>query len=134
MKVVSLKNAEEQDGEPIDEYLDEVNAGKIDPFPYNRLMIHFRKQKEYDEELKIIKKAIATFKKFYTDLQKQTLKNKINSKVKDLSKLINQRTGLVDKKGIELYLPEPLPQWIKRQAGVEQKLNKKLPKKKKRHK
>jgi hypothetical protein len=84
-------------------------------------MIHYRKEKAYKEELKVIKKGIATLQKFYTKLQRSSLK-KINPKITELSSKIGRSTGLLDKKGKEVYLPEPLPRWIKRQAVVEQKI------------
>jgi hypothetical protein len=46
-------------------------------------------------------------------------------KIAELSQKISKSTGLTDKKGEHIYFPEPIPQWIKRQATVEQKLKKK---------
>lgn len=110
--------------EPIDLYKEQVAKGVFDPLPYNRLMIYYRKEKSYAEELKVIKKGIDTFKKFYENLQGSVVKSK-RSKIAELSKKISKSTGLTDKKGAHIFLPEPLPKWIKRQATVEQKLKKK---------
>lgn len=107
--------------EPIEQYTEDVKKGVIDPVPYERLMVHYRKEKNYDEELKVIKKAIATFKKYFAD--RPTSKKK--GKVAELSKIFSKKAGLTDKKGNEIYLPEPLPKWVKRQATVEQKLGRK---------
>ena len=112
--------------EPLELYKEQVNNGVFDPLPYNRLMIHYRKEKSFDEELKVIKKAIDVFKKHYTGLQSSALKRK-KSTIAELSKKISKSTGLTDKKGNAVYLPEPLPQWMKRQATVEQKIKKKRP-------
>lgn len=110
--------------EPLDQYREDVEKGVIDPHPYDRLMIHYRKEKDYAAELKLIKKAISTFKKHYTDLQRTSIKKK-KSKIQELSRQFSKTAGLTDKKGNEIYLPEPLPKWIKRQATVEQKMSRK---------
>ena len=109
--------------EPLDEYRAQVKEGVFSTLPYDRLMIHYRKQKDYPEELKVIKKGIDTFKKFYSNLQASSVK-KQKSKVAELSRQFSKRAGLTDKKGNSTYLPEPLPRWIKRQSVVEQKIKK----------
>lgn len=109
--------------EPLDQYREQVRQGVFSPVPYDRLMIHYRKQKNYEEELKVIKKGIDTFKKFYSNLQTSVIK-KQKSKIAELSRQFGKRTGLIDKKGNDTYLPEPLPKWIKRQSAVEQKIAK----------
>jgi hypothetical protein len=111
------------EAEPLDEYREQVKQGVFSSLPYDRLMIHYRKQKEYEEELKVIKKAIDTFKNFYAKLQATAIK-KQKSKVAELSRKFSRQAGLTDKKGNDTYLPEPLPRWIKRQAAVEQKMRK----------
>ena len=110
--------------EPIELYKQKVAAGVFDALPYNRLMIHYRREKDYTAELKVIKKAIETFKKFYAGMQSSVVKSK-RSKIAELSQKISKSTGLTDKKGQHIYLPEPIPQWMKRQATVEKKLKKK---------
>lgn len=112
------------EAEPLDEYREQVKKGVFSPLPYERLMIHFRKEKDYAEELNVIKKGIETFKKFYSNLQGSAIK-KQKVKITELSRKISKSTGLTDKKGNDTYLPEPIPRWIKRQAVVEQKLKKK---------
>jgi hypothetical protein len=111
--------------EPLELYSKQVEAGIFSTLPYDRLMIHYRKEKEYEKELGIIKKAIATFRNYYNEKQSDILKTKISPKIKALSKKISKSTGLLDKKGNVTYLPEPLPRWMKRQAVVEQKISKK---------
>ena len=112
--------------EPLEEYREQVKKGVFSTLPYERLMIHYRKEKEYAEELKVIKKGVDTFKKFYSKLQQSSIK-KQKSKIAELSRKFSKSTGLTDKKGNDTYLPEPLPRWIKRQSVVEQKLKKKKP-------
>jgi hypothetical protein len=125
-KVISIKKRgqekeETTSEEPLEEYKKQVAAGTVSILPYDRLMIHYRKEKAYKEELKVIRKGIATLQKFYTKQQRSSLK-KINPKITELSSKIGRSTGLLDKKGKDVYLPEPLPRWIKRQAVVEQKI------------
>jgi hypothetical protein len=127
-KIVSIKSKHKKQepstpAEPLDEYQKQVSSGSVESLPYDRLMIHFRKNKDYGEELKVIKKGIATLKKFYANAQRSSLK-KINPKIKALSHKIGKSMGLIDKKGNEVYLPEPLPRWIKRQHVVEEKIRK----------
>ena len=110
--------------EPLDQYREQVKQGVFSALPYERLMIYYRKEKNYEEELKVIKKGIDTFKKFYTNLQSSAIK-KQKSKIAELSRQFGKSTGLIDRKGNDTYLPEPLPKWIKRQSVVEQKLKKK---------
>ena len=112
------------EAEPLDEYREQVNKGLFSPLPYDRLMIHYRKEKKLDEELKVIKKGINVFRKYYTNLHVSASK-KQKSKIAELSRKISKSTGLLDKKGNDTYLPEPLPRWLKRQSVVEQKLKKK---------
>lgn len=114
----------------INEYLQQVRARVKDPYPYDRLMIHYRRLNQYDKELAIIKQAISIFREMYAMAAAQVLKKFKRTKIKTLSKEINQRMGLVDKKGNEVYLPEPLPRWLKRQSVVQGKIKKKSSSKK----
>lgn len=110
--------------EPLEDYKEDVEKGIINALPYDRLMVHYRKEKDLQSELKVIKKGISAFKKHYADLQKTAVKKK-KGKIQELSRMFSKSAGLTDKKGNELYLPEPLPKWIRRQETVEQKLKKK---------
>lgn len=88
---------------------------------YTRLMIIYRKQKKYKEELDIINRGLSHFKEHQTNLSS---KKAINPAIKRLSKSLNKSLGLVDKKGNFVYEPEPVPAWKKRKATVEKKLKK----------
>ena len=110
--------------EQLDIYKEQVKSGVFSPLPYDRLMIHYRKEKDYEEELKVIKKGIDVFKKYYSNLQASVVKRK-KSSIEELSRKISKSTGLADKKGNNIYLPEPLPRWNKRLTTVQQKLKNK---------
>jgi tetratricopeptide (TPR) repeat protein len=85
---------------------------------FKRLMIVYRKQKLFKEELAIINKAIDAFGKLY---QPKTAHNK---KVQSLSAKINKAFGMVDRKGNSLYEPGPVATWKKRKLLVEKRLKK----------
>ena len=107
----------------IKQYEDDIKAGSRDQNPFERLMILYRKQKKYKDELRVIKQAIKVFTDDYARHQKNQIVTARNKKqVKDLSAAIMRKSGLTDKKGNETYLPEPIGKWTKRKAVVEKKL------------
>ncbi|THU40220.1 hypothetical protein FAM09_10130 [Niastella caeni] len=114
-----------QQPENIALYEQQMKKGTLDPFPYDRLMIYYRKQKEYKKELQIINQAI---KIFSDQLEKQAGQQieaaKSRASIKRLSEKFSKLSGLVDKKGNPKYLPEPLAHWTKRKQTVQQKLKK----------
>ena len=85
--------------------------------PYDRLMIIFRKKKEYNKELAVINAGIKAFQNLY-----HSSKHTGNRKVTELSKAILRSTGLADKRGNPLFLREPVDRWSRRRELVERKL------------
>ena len=83
---------------------------------YERLMIIYRKQKDYKLELRTIKNGIKAYEQFY---RSRASKSK---KIADLSSKLSISVGLTDKKGNVVYEPEPISKWKKRKAVVEKKL------------
>jgi tetratricopeptide (TPR) repeat protein len=99
-------------------------ARKADPaneYPYERLMIIYRKLKKYKEELRVINEGIKFFESSQNKSQQLFGKDK---KIKELSNALMQRVGLQDKKGKNLYYPQPVAKWRKRKETVEKKLGK----------
>ena len=97
---------------------------RIDPHhegALNRLMIIYRKQKESAKELDTVRKAIGAFE----DMYDSTARKARNKKVSNLSNAFLKTTGLADKKGKLVHLPEPLAKWTRRKAAIEKKLKKK---------
>lgn len=95
---------------------------KIDPLQtraYDRLMILYRKEKDYKRELSLINSGIKSFEKFY----KEQL-GKPSKKISDISNQLNKAFQLIDKKGNSLYAPEPIDRWQKRKGVVEKKMGK----------
>jgi tetratricopeptide (TPR) repeat protein len=85
---------------------------------FQRLMIVYRKQKSFHEELAIINKAIDAFGKLYMP------KAAHSKRVQTLSAKINKAFGMVDRKGNSLYEPGPVATWKKRKLLVEKRLGK----------
>jgi tetratricopeptide (TPR) repeat protein len=100
-------------------YKEQINQNAFNASVYTRLMIIYRKQKKYKEELQIINKALQHFKEHQ---EKQLSSKTSNAAIKKLSRSLNKSLGLIDKKGNALYEPEPIPTWKKRKATVEKKL------------
>ena len=76
---------------------------------YDRLMIIYRKLKEYDKELKVINSAISAFHKKHKEQQIS-----FPRKITVLSKALLKATGLADKKGNNIYRPGEVEKWEKR--------------------
>ena len=111
--------------ENINLYVQQTKTGITDPLPYDRLMIYYRKQKEYRKELQLINRALKVFgdqlKRHGSQLFSAA---KSRTMVKKLSEKFGKLSGLMDKKGNQNYLPEPLARWTKRKQTVEQKIKK----------
>ena len=119
----------------LEDYEALVGAGVTDPHPYDRLLIAYRKAKDYSQELRVVKRAIAVFEQQLDTLQAAVLKgNRKRSSIAKLSQSISRQTGLVDKKGKAFHVPEPIARWQKRQAVIEQKIAALTEKKKKKKK
>jgi len=104
-------------------YEEQAKAGAIDPFYYDRLMIYYRKHKEYKKELSLINKALKIFADHFKKQAEAVLSfSKSQATIKKLSAKFNLSSGLVDKKGNPKFLPEPLPRWTKRKQAVQDKL------------
>lgn len=98
-------------------------AIKLEPHeeqPYNRLMIVYRKLTWYEEELKTIKKGIAAFEEWYLKKSERLLGK--NQTVNRLSNALAKSLGQKGKKPKNVYYPEPILKWMKRQKVVEKKL------------
>ena len=102
-------------------YLQQMKLKTFNAFVYSRLMIIYRKQKKYKEELEIINKGLQHFKEHDAE---SAAKKKSSASIKKISNSLNKSLGLVDKKGNVVYEPEPIPTWKKRKTTVEKKLKK----------
>jgi len=103
----------------IETYKQIVEKDPLQTRAYDRLMILYRKEKDYKRELSIINSGIKTFEKFYKDQL-----GKPSKKISEISKQLNKAFHLIDKKGNSLYAPEPIDRWQKRKEVVERKMGK----------
>jgi tetratricopeptide (TPR) repeat protein len=85
---------------------------------YNRLMIIYRKLREFKKELTIIDTGIKEFSELYNSGKSS------NKKIATLSRALLKSTGLVNKKGEAVYEQEPIAKWKKRRVVVKKKLEK----------
>ena len=104
-------------GLAIETYKTVISLDKFNEQAYERLMIMYRKSKEYKKELTIIDAGIKAFEKLYKPKATGRMK-----KVAELSLKMAKSVGLVDKKGETTYEFEPLGKWKKRRLVVEKKL------------
>ena len=102
----------------IKHYEEAIKDERADEMPYNRLMILYRKEKKFKDELRVINKGIKVFTEFYKKSTPKTAKGK---KLSDLSNAFMMSAGLKDRKGTMVYQPEPIGKWMKRKAVVELK-------------
>jgi len=106
-------------------YQQQAASGIFDPLPYDRLMIYYRKQKEYKKELQLINRALKIFGDRIQQQASQILETaRSRASIKKLSAQFSRLSGLTDKKGNLKFLPEPLARWTKRKKTVEQKIKK----------
>ena len=82
----------------------------------DRLMIVYRKLREYKKELDTVNHGLSVFRELHSH------KSHPNKKVNQLSLALLKATGLADKKGKHIYEPEPIGRWEKRRAVVLKKI------------
>lgn len=118
-KGMELEKAGEVEG-AIKAYEKLIRHDALHQQAYERLMIIYRKEKEYKKELAVIKTGIAAFDKFY----KKALKTSRDRKVIQISRALLKSTGLADKKGNPSYQLEPIGKWSRRKTLVEKRMKK----------
>jgi hypothetical protein len=115
--------AAEQDKEvekAIKLYEDLISMKYPDPFPFQRLMILYRKEKRYKDEIRVINAGIEAMTRAVIESRERTLAGHGNlNKVKQLSAGFLKSAGY--KNEAADLLPEPVPSWAKRKKLVEQK-------------
>ena len=94
-----------------------IKDERPDELPFNRLMVIYRKLKQYNDELRVINQGIRKFEDFY---RKQSSPGK-GKKLSQLSDAFMKSSGLKDRKGNNLYNPEPIGKWMKRREMLEKK-------------
>jgi tetratricopeptide (TPR) repeat protein len=94
-----------------------IKKKPLNEMAYNRLMILYRKLKDYQKEITIIDQAIDSFESEANGVKKLPA-----DKVGKLSLSLGKLTGLIDKKGRSLYDPEPVASWKKRKILSQKRL------------
>ena len=116
----TLKEGEKEEKENISiaikEYEEAIKKNTLAEKAYDRLMILYRKEKNYKKEFRIITAGIQAFESFYKS------KKSRSKKIADISQKLNRSFGFTDKKGNSLYDPEPIARWKKRKEVVEKKI------------
>ena len=103
----------------------EQNIGEdyADKFAFERLMIIYRQQKEYKNELRVIKRGIEVFQQNFKERVKHSLAKRVGDrKLEQLSQAIIKITG---QKKDEHHFPDPIDKWLKRKEIVEKKIKNK---------
>ena len=116
-KIEEAGEAEETDNpEAIRGYEEVIEKDPLAEKAYDRLMILYRKEKDYKKELKLINAGIKAFESFYKS------KKSGSRKIAEISKKLNRSFGFTDKKGNAVYDPEPIARWKKRKLTVEKRI------------
>lgn len=118
------RQAEDQENlaKAIKLYEQNIREDYADEFAFDRLMIIYRKQKQYKDELRVINRGIDVFQQTMKEHLKRTLSRHIDGKkLEQLSNAILKKTG---SKKEELHFPDPIDKWMKRREIVEEKLEK----------
>lgn len=103
-------------------YEQNIKENFADKFAFERLMIIYRKQKDFKNELRVINRGVELFQENMKGHLKQSLSRYVDEKkLERLSLAIMKGTGLKNK---YLHFPDPIDKWIKRKEIVEKKLGK----------
>ena len=107
-------------------YEENIKTEVADAFAYERLMVIYRRDKAYKQEQRVIKRGIEVFSKQARELLENNIASKKNkATLVKLSNAFMKGAGLIDKKGKETHVPEPVNKWTKRLEVVEKRLKKK---------
>jgi hypothetical protein len=105
--------------EAMEAYHQDVKENPGHENSWHRLMVLYRKERNYKKEWETITDAIAAFEKLYTPGGKKAHGKKIET----ISKALMRSTGLTDRKGKPVYQPEPLGKWYRRRELLKKKMN-----------
>lgn len=123
IKAAKKAEADQEEEKAVSFYERAIKAEPLSEISYNRLMILYRKLKNYKDELRIINKGIETFKEFHEERAQRVFGK--DKKAVQISKSLAKSLGQKDRKGKTLVYPEPIKKWMIRAETVEKKLNKK---------
>lgn len=120
LNAARLLEAEGKADEAIKAYSSVTARDPLRAAAYNRLMILYRKQKQYGKELAIIKQAVAAYE---TDIKEdQQSWKKANAKLARLSQSLAKSLGLLTEKGLPVYEEPYITTWRRRMETVQKKM------------
>lgn len=120
LKEARSQELEGKTNEAIKSYSLVISKDPLEANAYNRLMILYRKLKEYKKELAIIKQAIGAYEKDIKD--DQLTWKKANTKSAKLSLNLAKSMGLLNDKGLPVYEEPQIMTWRKRMETVQKKI------------
>ncbi|WP_312192018.1 hypothetical protein [Sphingobacterium sp.] len=120
LKEARSQELEGKTNEAIKSYSLVISKDPLEAKAYNRLMILYRKLKEYKKELAIIKQAIGAYEKDIKD--DQLIWKKANTKSAKLSLNLAKSMGLLNDKGLPVYEEPQIMTWRKRMETVQKKI------------
>ena len=118
LSAAKILEGEEKNEEAARVYESIIKKHPLNEEAYNRLMIIYRKKRDYKKEKAVIDAGLKAFREFYRASSRLPAKKTIVS----LSQALLKSTGLADRKGRLVYEREPLGRWMKRLKTVQQKL------------
>ena len=119
-KTAMQAEREEDVNKAIRFYEQNIREDHADKFAFERLMVIYRKDKEYKNELRVIKRGIEVFQKKFKERVKHSLARRVSDK--KLEQLSNAIIKISGQKKEELHFPDPVDKWLKRKEVVEKKL------------
>jgi hypothetical protein len=103
-------------------YLQIIKSDLLNAEAYNRLLVIYRKQKEYRKELAMVSKAIKAHEDSFWLAQKKWIS--VNKTAARISRLLAKKLGLINKKGLPLRQNQQLTNWYKRRSNLLRRLKK----------
>lgn len=101
-------------------YLQATKRNPLDVLAYRRLMMYYRKQKDYDKESQLIQTAIdAHTNVVYQSYRQWLLKNRRHATT---AKALIKSLGLLDRKGMPVVDDPQVDAWKKRLAIVKKRI------------
>ena len=119
-KTAMQAEREEDVNKAIRFYEQNIREDHADKFAFERLMVIYRKDKEYKNELRVIKRGIEVFQKKFKERVKHSLARRVSDK--KLEQLSNAIIKISGQKKEELHFPDPVDKWLKRKEIVEKRL------------
>jgi tetratricopeptide (TPR) repeat protein len=103
-------------------YEQNIKEDYADEFAFDRLMVIYRRQKEYADELRVINRGIEVFRNNLERHLEHSLHRRGNlEKVAQISRAIMRKSGV---KKEDPSFPDPIDKWMKRKKIVTEKLRK----------